>query len=345
MTDLATIQIPALIAIVALILEGLATFSAFAGLFQVVPILASIGAVYFAWSGGYYFLAVLYLLAGLLAFGSFFSVRLIANIPSIGIYLLILFVPNVSKGPQADLFATIQYPAHLLALSLILIMMTIFQAVRFVSPQRFILAALSLAVVLAATCSEMLSESGWPMLQRVVSFGVGFAAALAGYLYYRAALAWREYKAPVETPLVEQAEPQDPKVEEELKEILRGLERFRTQHGYRLRWLEVISKEVGVSRVYEELVHSGEFPVDNRPLSSSAVGPQAPVRGDGLSVSPAELLGVSRTSSLEEVKESYQRIAAFFNHEWINQLSAEGQKIARRMAAVVGQAYRAISKS
>ena len=344
MNHLAQIQFPALVALVALVLEGVATMSPLAGLFQLVPIFASFGAVYFAWSGGYYFVAVLYVLGGLLAFGAFFSVRLIANIPGIVLYLLILFLPRVHEGPEGDLFATIQIPPMLALATVAMGLVVALLGIRFKRPTLFLATLVGFAGLLSATCSEMLSQFGWLFLQRGVSFGIGLVTMLIGYWYYRSALAWRYL------PTSQDAEdgrsvPVDPRLQEELQKFVLELDHFRTQQGFRLGWVEAATIEAGIDFIFEELVRSGGIMKEYKGSMTSQLGPKAPVKSDGLTSDPAELLAVSRSANTEQMKESYQRIAAFFHHERINQMSPEAQAVARKMAAAFSKAYRVLSKT
>ncbi|NDC36704.1 MAG: hypothetical protein EBZ48_01485 [Proteobacteria bacterium] len=345
MTHLAQIQIPALIALIALVLEGIAAFSPFAGLFQVVPILTSFAAVYFAWTGGYYFLALLYALGGVLACGAFFSVRLIANIPGMAIYLLILFLPRVNEGPQGDLFSMIEFPVYLLVASTALAILVVVLGVSFTKPRVFLGAVIGFAAVFAFTCSQMLSKFGWIPLQRLVSGCFGMGILVAGYLYYRTALAWRLYRGSSALPESQTALNQDPQVQEELQRLVMELEEFRKRNGYRLRWLQAVTRGAGIEPIFSELVRSGQLLTEAHGIANPTIGPRAPVKGPGLSADPAELLAVSRSANMEEVKESYQRIAAFFHHERVNKFGPESQKIARKMASEISKAYRALSKT
>lgn len=345
MTNLAQIQMPALVAGAALLIEGVAALSPLAGLFQVVPILVSFASVYFAWSGGYYFLAFLYALGGCLAFGAFFSVRLIANIPAIGIYLLIIFLPRVHEGPQGDLFSTMQVPTYPMLASVLLALVIVGAGVRFAAPRVFLLAVIALAVALTATTSEMFSTFGWVPLQRGISFFVGVAVLVIGYLYYHAALGWTAYRARPRREESQESVGQDAQLQESLTQWLVELEEFRKRNGYRSSWLQAIAREAGIETLFESLVQEGRLVIDQRTSTNQSIGPRALVKSVGLGSDPAELLAVSRSANLEEIKESYQRIASFFHHDRINQLSPEAQKLARKVAVEISKAYRVLSKT
>ncbi len=99
--QLATIQLPAIAAGASLIVEGLLAGHPIGAIFQLLPILLSAGAAYYAWIGGYYFVACLYALGGMLAILAFSSIRFLVNIPAVALFVLILFS---TKSATAGIF-------------------------------------------------------------------------------------------------------------------------------------------------------------------------------------------------------------------------------------------------
>jgi hypothetical protein len=342
------IQIPAAVSIAALVIEGLLAVSPVSWLFQLVPILCGLGAGYFAWNEGFHFVACLYMAGSFVACGAFFSVRLIANLPAIGIFALILGLPRLNEGPQADLFAVMHLSSVLLWSCLALLVVVLYLGVRFTRPRIFMAAVAVLSILCAITVGEMLSGFGWVFLQRLLGLVVGVGILLAGYIYYRFAGAWFDYVGhpqveSVNRPAVAKREPH---VSAELQELVLQLGAFRKLHGYRFGWLEALCREGGISDTLQELIDTGRLQSEGARIANAVdPAPRAPVTGGGLGSHPADILAVSRSASSEEIKEAYQRMASFFHHEKLAVFSDTTQQIARKMAGSITKAYKALSKS
>lgn len=345
--QLLPIQIPAAVSIAALVIEGLLAVSPVSWLFQIIPILCGLAAGYYAWNEGFYFVACLYMTGSLVACGAFFSVRLVANIPAIGIFTLILGLPRLNEGPQADLFSVIHLSSILLWCCLGLFLVVLYLGIRFTRPRLFMGAVVALSIVCAITIGEMLAGFGWVFLQRLLAVVVGSGVLLVGYIYYRFANAWFDYVGhPQIEPASREVTKREPHISEELQELVLQLADFRKLHGYRFGWLEALCREGGISDTLQELIESGRLQSEGARIAGAVdPAPRAPVTGGGLGSHPAEILAVSRSASSEEIKEAYQRMALFFHHEKLAVFSDATQQIARQMAGSITKAYKALSKS
>jgi DnaJ-domain-containing protein 1 len=258
---------------------------------------------------------------------------------------MILFLPRVHEGPAGDLFATLQFPRLLLLATALALVLVVIQGVRFNPPWLFLACVAIFSLVVTVTLHVMLANFGWIFFQRAVSCGVGLILLGSGYLYYRAARAWKDYTGAGQQQEVAQISVQDEKLREELGRFVLDLEHFRKQNGYRLVWLQAAAREGGIYRIVEDLLRSGEISAEQRGAATANAGLRAPMKVGGIGSDPLELLAVSSSANMEEIKESYQRIAAFFHHDRVNQLSPEAQQIARKIAGAISRAYRALTKS
>ena len=341
---IAAIQVPALVAGASLVVEGLLTAHPIGALFQLLPIFVSAAGAYYAWIGGFYFVACLYLFGGMLAILAFSSIRFLVNIPAIGIFAGILLLPGLREGPQRDLFAMLQVPTGLLQFGAFMLIASLILVQRLNFPRLFMVSLGLTALSLAAALYIMVENFHWVTFQRLLSVGAGGITLFLGYLYYNYSAARRaEDSASYEEERAVNELRENYRAE--LKRFLLELEEVRKELHLRPRWLQSACVESGVIGMYDTLVKSGE--VESEPLGAVRLnhGPRAPVRGDGIKSDPYEILGLRPGASLEEIKEAYSCHVRVYDPKKLETLSPDLRRVFSKMSDAVTRAYGALTKT